>query len=626
MTSLAVPDPAVAPGLPAFRSVQTAVGELLLPADCSTITPWLAYTGEWDPEDASALQSLLRPGMTMVDIGAHVGYFALLAARAVGPGGRVVAIEADPDNFALLAANARRTAPGVLEAVHAAAWSTTGMIELTRAADGNSGDARLYHHAGSVRAVGVPAVRVDDVLGPRDQVDVVLLDTQGTEQMAMEGMRETIGRCRPRILAEFWPHGIREFGRDPSETLAIYREYGYRITALGVDGHEDADEAIVEIAQATAGGFCTLRLEPTQPTPTRPAAATPRLSICIPTHHGRRDTLARLLDSVESQVAPHVPEVDVSISDGGAEDGTDELVAERRDRGLVVSYHREGEDSGFPAHLLDAIERAEGEYCWLMSSDDAIEPGAVHRVLELLDAHPAALGATVSFQTYLPDLSGPVAAPYDFIYPPEAERPRVLADVEALIGQLGVILAYFPCQVVRRESFLAAAAELEAEGRSISRPFPHMDIIGRMAREGGEWVWSPRRLVRDRVGNDSWTPRRFGGDVTRYWACILGDLSRIYAEWLGAGSPAFRELMHRWYEGVSKPGHLALYKRQPTHTLRRDAEMLIEQARLFYFLPEFWRRSFPVLLTPHPLVSPAQAVGRGLRRARKRLRARAAPG
>lgn len=621
MTSLAVAEGAKEPRLPSCRSVQTVVGELLLPANCSAITPWLAYTGEWDPEDASALQSLLRPGMTMLDVGAHVGYFALLAARTVGPGGRVVAIEADPDNFALLSANARHAPPGVVEAVHAAAWSSSGTLELTRAADGNTGDGRMYRHAGSVRAVTVPAVRIDEVLGPREQLDVALLDTQGTEQMAMEGMRNTLARCRPHILAEFWPYGIRKFGRDPSEPLAIYRDYGYNITALGADGHGDADGEIIDIAEGAEGGFCTLLLEPLEQPRARAPAARHRLSICVPTHHGRGDTLAQLLGSVEPQLTPDLAGVvDVSISDGGATDGTAELVTGRRDKGLPITYHREEEDLGFAAHLLDAIERAKGEYCWLMSSDDAIEPGSVRRVLEMLDAHPAALGATVSFQAYSHDMSGPVDAPFEYIYPPEAERPRVLTNVESLLCQLGVIMAYFPCQIVRRDAFLAAAAKLSAEGRVPSTYFPHMDIIGRMAAGGAlEWVWSPRRLVHDRTGNDSWTPRRFGGDVTRYWASILGDLARIYGELLDRGSPGFRSLMRRWYVGVSQPWDLALYKRQPTQTLRRDAEMLVEQTRLFAFLPEFWRRSFPVLLTPHSLIPAVLVARRRFRAARGHL-------
>lgn len=607
---------------PSFRAVQTVVGELLLPADCSTITPWLAHTGEWDPEDASALEALLRPGMTMLDVGAHVGYFALLAAQQVGPGGRVVAIEPDPDNFALLKANARSAAPGVLEAVHGAAWSSPGTLELTRAADGNTGDARMYRHAGSVRAVTVPAVTVDQVLGPRTQLDVALLDTQGTEQMVLEGMRNTLARCRPHMLAEFWPRGIREFGRDPFESLAIYREYGYRITAPGVDDHGDADEEIIDIAEASPGGFCTLLLTPSDKPLAHPRSAGCRLSICVPTHHGRGDTLAQLLDSIGPELTPDLSGVvDMSISDGGTKDGTDQLVARRRDRGLPVTYHREDEDLGFAAHLIDAIERAEGEFCWLMSSDDAIEPGAVRRILELLDAHPTALGATVSFQAYSTDLSGPVAAPYGFIYPSQAEQARVFGDVESLISTLGVIMAYFPCQVVRRDSFLVAAAEFKADGRPPSRYFPHMDIIGRMASVGGEWVWSPRRLVRDRIGNDSWTPRRFGGDVTRYWASILGDLARIYGDLLGRDSPSFRSLMRKWYEGVSQPRELAWYKRQPTQTLRRDVGMLIEQTRLFAFLPEFWRRSLPVLLIPHPLIPAAQAARCRLEAEHRRLRA-----
>ena len=67
--------------------------------------PWIEHYGVWEPIEASFIRGRLKPGMTLLDIGANVGYFSILGARAVGPSGTVVAIEPEPANYALLCAN-----------------------------------------------------------------------------------------------------------------------------------------------------------------------------------------------------------------------------------------------------------------------------------------------------------------------------------------------------------------------------------------------------------------------------------------------------------------------------------------------------------------------------------------
>src|ERR1700761_4550772 len=98
--------------LPVSIEIETDVGALLYPADCQMITPEVAREGRWDPWDAEALKKELKPGMNVLNMGAHIGYFAILAARQVGLPGKVTAIEAEPRNFALLEENVRRSKLG----------------------------------------------------------------------------------------------------------------------------------------------------------------------------------------------------------------------------------------------------------------------------------------------------------------------------------------------------------------------------------------------------------------------------------------------------------------------------------------------------------------------------------
>jgi FkbM family methyltransferase len=245
--------------LPDSVEIETDVGTLLYPADCQMITPEVEREGRWDPWDAEALRKELRPGMHVLNLGAHIGYFVLLAARGVAPGGRVTAIEAAPDNFALLEENVRRAKLGNIRIVHGAVSDHPGTLEMSLS-ETNTGDHRAYGYEGAVGTVPVPAVTVDSVLGPDERVDFVFADIQGTEHVAMLGMKELVERCHPPMLLEFWPQGIREYGDDPVEVLRGYRGLGYELDVVGREVGTDAtEEKVVAAAEPDGpGGFGTL--------------------------------------------------------------------------------------------------------------------------------------------------------------------------------------------------------------------------------------------------------------------------------------------------------------------------------------------------------------------------------
>jgi FkbM family methyltransferase len=249
--------------LPDSVEIGTDVGALLYPADCQMITPEVAREGRWDPWDAEALKKELRPGMHVLNLGAHIGYFALLAGREVGSGGAVTAIEAEPGNFSLLKENVRRSKLGNIRVVHGAVSDHPGTLEMSLSPT-NTGDHRAYGYDGATGTVTVPAVTVDDVLEPDWRVDFVFADIQGTEHVAMRGMRRTVERWHPPMLLEFWPQGIREFGDDPVEVLGGYRELGYSFDVVGREVGADAEiDAIIAAAEPDGpGGFGTLLMRP----------------------------------------------------------------------------------------------------------------------------------------------------------------------------------------------------------------------------------------------------------------------------------------------------------------------------------------------------------------------------
>jgi FkbM family methyltransferase len=103
----------------------------------------LAVSGEWEPNVTAALRHALEPGDVFLDIGAHIGYYTLFAARMVGPGGRVYAFEPAPANYRALQANIELNGLRNVTALELAVGETPGRATLYEGPGDNSGMATL---------------------------------------------------------------------------------------------------------------------------------------------------------------------------------------------------------------------------------------------------------------------------------------------------------------------------------------------------------------------------------------------------------------------------------------------------------------------------------------------------
>lgn len=187
--------------------------------------------------EARVWTELLQPGMVVADVGANVGVYALLAAERVGAAGRVYAFEPDPDNFALLEKNiAVNGYERIVTAHQAAVADRAGRLTLYRRPE-HHGDHRIYQPAGAVReGVEVPVTTLDALLSEVSRLDVVKLDIQGAEWLALQGMSAAIA-ANPRmaILSEFWPEGLTQCGADPRAFLEAWSALGFEIQEIDDD-------------------------------------------------------------------------------------------------------------------------------------------------------------------------------------------------------------------------------------------------------------------------------------------------------------------------------------------------------------------------------------------------------
>jgi FkbM family methyltransferase len=183
--------------------------------------------GTWEPKVVRAITDIVKPGMTVIDIGAHIGYYTLLFAKCVGPGGRVFAFEPFPGNFALLQRNINLNNLKNVQLMREAIFSRTQQMTISAPEDEpNPGSGSMHEEAGQ-RQYQVEAITLDDFCDRLAlQPDVVKMDIEGAEYDALLGARKAIGLCRPKLLIELH-HFDGNVGAAPAPKLLT--EWGYQV-------------------------------------------------------------------------------------------------------------------------------------------------------------------------------------------------------------------------------------------------------------------------------------------------------------------------------------------------------------------------------------------------------------
>ena len=192
------------------------------------------FTGKFEAPVTLVIRQLIDPGGTFIDVGANWGYFTLMMAEHVGPLGRVLAVEADPRIHAILERNIALNDLPQVQVFHTAAAAESGVLSLIGFDEcgDNWGTSRITGASGhEIDSCEVPARGLDEMLneGGVDIVDLIKIDIEGAEALALEGMSVGLRRGRyPRILLELHPASLAEHGTNPGAIIEALLEMGYR--------------------------------------------------------------------------------------------------------------------------------------------------------------------------------------------------------------------------------------------------------------------------------------------------------------------------------------------------------------------------------------------------------------
>ena len=180
--------------------------------------------GFWEMWLTQFLANHVKPGMTVVDVGANFGYFTLLLGDAVGETGHVIAVEPNPDTAALLQETILLNGHGQRTRVVPHALGATAGHGWLYSPRGEPKNATLVDREDlpGGRTIDVTTVTLDEVALPCKKVDLVKIDAEGGEIAIAAGMRRLIARDRPMITLEFNPARYADPGSFLNEMLASY--------------------------------------------------------------------------------------------------------------------------------------------------------------------------------------------------------------------------------------------------------------------------------------------------------------------------------------------------------------------------------------------------------------------
>jgi FkbM family methyltransferase len=207
--------------------------------------------GIWEPYESALILSLLQPGQVFVDVGANLGYFSVLAAAALGARGKVFAFEPDPDNFSLLQANLALNGLTERAEVACAGLSEQDSEGRLYLSEDNFGDHQIYAGDAERSSLPISLLCGEQWLSTRtDRIDLVKVDTQGSETAVMRGLLPLLKRLPgPRnILIELTPYSLVQAGSSGRQLIELLAELQQAFWIVDHVEHELVASSAKELA------------------------------------------------------------------------------------------------------------------------------------------------------------------------------------------------------------------------------------------------------------------------------------------------------------------------------------------------------------------------------------------
>lgn len=213
-----IPEPLVVNGMIMYQGVS------------GKLTPRWVYAFDYEPETGLIFKQIIKPGMTVVDIGANIGYYTLLAAKLLDDNGKVYAFEPDPENYVLLKKNILlNKLEKLVEPLNLAVSNAEKKDSFFI---GRSTGSSLFKVPDSTEeTVSVGLIPLDKFFRERNwpEVNFIKIDVEGAERFVLEGMAGLAERnISLKLVIELNPSYLESAGISPQQLLVVLAGMGFK--------------------------------------------------------------------------------------------------------------------------------------------------------------------------------------------------------------------------------------------------------------------------------------------------------------------------------------------------------------------------------------------------------------
>ncbi len=205
----------------------------------------LMWGAAYEPHVRKCLAALLRPGDVFVDVGAHIGFFSVIAASLVGGSGKVFSFEANAALFPSLHANAALF-PWITASFRAVSNKNGSVAFSNPQQAGESGWGKLACVREEGHIESVESISLDEwhERASTPPIRLIKIDAEGSEPLILEGARRVIASTRPYLVIELNETLLGELGQSREIVANTLRDQTYRIFTIGPETLEECGDSI----------------------------------------------------------------------------------------------------------------------------------------------------------------------------------------------------------------------------------------------------------------------------------------------------------------------------------------------------------------------------------------------
>jgi FkbM family methyltransferase len=209
--------------------VQFRGAQFVMPTKDITLTPSV-MSGVFERHELDIFERACSAGATVLDVGANIGLYSVIAAQRTGPSGTVYAFEPVPENIAFLRKNLELNGvTGRVAVQEVAVGEADGELEIflsDRQIGTHSAAKATVGGGAAVKSVKVPMRSVDAFVANNgiSRIDVVKVDVEGYDGQVLQGALQTLRRHKPVLFIEYSPALLEACGQNPDEFVALMGE------------------------------------------------------------------------------------------------------------------------------------------------------------------------------------------------------------------------------------------------------------------------------------------------------------------------------------------------------------------------------------------------------------------